>query len=234
MRRVLRRFSFLVASTIMLMLSAAPSAAESMRGSSGADAVVIVNSSSPSYLDFQHYVQPYLDHFGVPYSVLDITNSPVTAAIGDCALVIIGHRQLDLAHMYLDTTEEGFISSAVNFGAGLVNFDNDLSADGVSPRYLFINDVFGFGYGGAVSGSGVNFPSGTLHYIAERHSPGEVIGTGQMNLPGVTLPSDVTSVVSTGAQPIIAVTSFGAGRAVQWGSYDWMSTSVHGPVYRIG
>jgi hypothetical protein len=201
--------------TILFAVSVVPSGAEAEGAYSRADAVVIVNSASPSYLDFQHYIRPFLDHFGVPYTLLDIRDSPVTAAISDYALVVIGHRQLDLPHTYLDATEEGFISSAVNFGVGMVNFDNDLSADGVSPRYQFINDVFGFGYGGATSGSGVSFPSGTLHYIAERHSPGEVISTGQMALPGVTLPGGVTVVASTGAQPFIAVTSTGAGRAVQ-------------------
>ena len=129
------RLSMMVASAIMLMLSAAPSAAEAAMGSARADAVVIVNSASPGYPDFQHFIQPYLDHFGIPYTVLDIGASPVTAAIGDYALVVIGHRQLDLTHAYLDTTEEGFISAAVNSGAGLVNFDNALSGDGVSPRY---------------------------------------------------------------------------------------------------
>ena len=33
---------------------------------------------SAKYLDFQHYVQPYLDNFGVPYTVLDI--SPMGSA----------------------------------------------------------------------------------------------------------------------------------------------------------
>jgi len=223
----------MVASAIMLTLSAAPSAAEAVTGSARADAVVIVNSASPSYPDFQHFIQPYLDHFGIPYTVLDIGADPVTAAIGDYALVVIGHRQLDLTHAYLDTTEEGFNSAAVNSGAGLVNFDNVLSGDGISPRYQFIHDVFGFGYGGAISGSGVSFPSDKLHYIAERHSPDEAIATGQMSLAGVTLPGDVSAVASTGTQPLIAVTTHGTGRAVQWGSYAWMSTSVHGPVYGL-
>jgi hypothetical protein len=64
------RLSMMVASAIMLTLSAAPSAAEAAMGSARADAVVIVNSASPSYPDFQHLIQPYLDHFGIPYTVL--------------------------------------------------------------------------------------------------------------------------------------------------------------------
>jgi len=41
------------------------------------DAVVLVNQNSSSYLDFQHYIQPYLDHFGVPYTILDISSEAV-------------------------------------------------------------------------------------------------------------------------------------------------------------
>ena len=196
------------------------------------NALILVNSTSAYYLDFQHYLQNYLDHLGVPYNLLDIATMPVESGVSDYALIVSGHRQLDIGNIYLDTAEQGYISAAVNGGTGLVSFDNDLSSASVG-RYAFIQDVFGFSYGGVTSGSGVNFPSGTLHYIAERHSSGESLGTGGMSLPGVTLPGDVTTVASTGTQPFIAVTTYGAGRAVQWGSYEWMSTAVRGPVYGL-
>ncbi len=143
---------------VLFSLSVARSAAESEGDAYRADAVVIVNSASASFFDFQRYTQPYLDHFGIPYTVLDIRFSPVSAAIGNYALIIIAHRQLDPADAYLDVAEEGFLARAVNSGTGLVNFDNDLSANGTSSRYQFITDVFGFGYSGTTSGSGINFP----------------------------------------------------------------------------
>ncbi|MGD1994877.1 MAG: hypothetical protein PVI59_16915, partial [Anaerolineae bacterium] len=111
----------------------------------GADALVLVNQNSAHYLDFEHYVQPYLDHFGVPYTILDISDAPVSSQLVDYAVLIIGHRQLDPDDVYLDATEEGYISAAVNAGTGLVNFDNDLSIGGSTPRYQFVQDVFGFG-----------------------------------------------------------------------------------------
>ena len=46
-------------------------------GTTRADALVLVNSASAGYADFQHYIQPYLDHFGVPYTLLDIATAPV-------------------------------------------------------------------------------------------------------------------------------------------------------------
>ena len=80
------------------------------------DAVVLVNSASSSYADFQHYIQPYLDTFGVPYTNLDIATQSVEADIGDYAVIIIGHRQLDVGDVYLDATEEGYISAGVSAG----------------------------------------------------------------------------------------------------------------------
>ena len=152
-----------------------------------ADAVVLVNSDSPGYPDFQHYIKPYLDHFGFPYTTLNLSAEAITSTIGEYAVIVVGHRSLDVADTYLDATEEGFLSAAVNAGAGLVNFDNDLSAGGVG-RYAFVNDVFGFGYGGSASGSGLVFP-GTGHYITAQHDAGSSLGTGSMTLAGITLPA---------------------------------------------
>jgi hypothetical protein len=358
-----------------------------------ADAVVLVNSASASFGDFQHYTQPYLDNFGVPYTVIDIATDPVGGDIGDYAVIIVGHRQLDLADT-LDATEEGYISAAVSAGTGLVNFDNDLSVGGTTPRYQFIQDIFDFGYLPPSTGAGVTFtsetggglqincwddahqdpvlatftnaslfndtdgewdeflwlghrdypgvfggipeasdgtlgtfhcfgdvPNGTydvianlyhsrnwryfwgytaadpqtnsydvtsgpsgdfaefeidtvtitdgsfdiymnygedlggtafpyfgwswirlvptsapppvMHYITERHTAGELITTGGMTMAGITLPAGVTALAMTGSQPFLAVTDFGAGRAVQWGSYNWMSHAVKGPIYGL-
>ena len=199
--------------------------------SRGMTALVLVNSTSDSYADFQRFVQPYLDHFGVPYATLDIATRPVELGIDDYAVIIIGHRKLDLGSN-LDATEEGCISSAVNAGTGLVNFDNDLSGDGSTARYQYVNTIFGFGYIAPTSGSGVSFPNPTAHYITQRHKSGS-IGTGSMTLASVTLQGSVTAVATTGTQPFLAVTSYGAGHAVQWGSYDWMSNSVKGPMYGL-
>jgi len=80
-------------------------------------------------------------------------------------------------------------------------------------------------------------PSGTppapMHYITDRHESGETISTGSMTMAGLDLPAAATALAMSGSQPFIAVTDHGAGRAVQWGSYDWMLHSVKGPVYGL-
>jgi hypothetical protein len=356
------------------------------------DAVVLVNSDSEWFSDFETLIQPYLDHFGIPYTLIDISVETVPTDIGDYAVIIIGHRRFDVADTLIDT-EEDLISAAVNTGTGFVNFDNDLSGDGSTFQYDFIQDIFGFDYISASSGSGVTFtsetggglqincweddhqdpvlttftdpslfvdtdgqwdefhwnqrdypavfagipeatdgsletihffgevPNGTyrvianlyhsrdwryhwgytsedprthsydvtsgpsgdfaefeldtveitngrfdlytnygedlggtafeyfgwawirlvpvdappaeMHYITDRHQAGESISTGSMWMAGITLPEGVTALAMTGSQPFLSITEYGSGRAVQWGSYDWMSHSVKGPVYGL-
>ena len=86
----------------------------------------------------------------------------------------------------------------------------------------------------APSGSGVLFTTAAgSHFITARHQAAESITTGSMTLAGITLPTDATSLATTGGTPFLAVRNSGQGRAVQWGSYNWMSVSVKGPIYGL-
>ncbi len=385
-----RAFLILLSIALLTTVLDPMDVAAQQSGAHRADAVVLVNSSSANYTDFAYYVQPYLDNFGVPYTLLDIASAPIENDIGDYAVIIVGHRQLDIGGTYLDTTEHGYLSSAVNAGTGLVNFDNDLSADGSTPRYQFVDDIFGFGYVAPTSQSGVSFVSETgggirincwedehqdpdllttnlvsdlvenddawtefhytgrdypgifagydespplmhfhgavpdgeytlsahlywsqnlryywgytdadpeaysydvtsgvsgdfadyelgtvtvtggqfdlyvrngdslsggndypfyawawidliptdaplppTHYITERHESGETISTGTMTMAGITVPATATALAMSGSQPFLSVTDSGLGRAVQWGSYDWMSHAIKGPLYGL-
>jgi hypothetical protein len=232
----MRRTSLLFASTFCLAILSTTTWAQDRL----AQALVLVNSTSTTYYqDFAHYIQPYLDHFGAPYAVLDIATTPLPANVGDYSLVIIGHRQIDTGHASsgvsgLDSSEQALLVSAINAGTGLVNFDNDLSADGATGRYQFVQDIFNFGYNTSTGGANVSLASPATHYIIQNHTGGEAITTASMKLAGITLLGNVTSLVSSdvasGSQPFLAVTSYGAGRAVQFGSYDWISHSVKGPL----
>src|SRR3990172_4144641 len=85
-------------------------------------AVVLVNSTSQYFSDFQQYINPYLDNFGIPYTVLDIANNPINQDIADKAIIIIGHKGLDVSGTYLDEVEQSYITDAVFDVTGLVNF----------------------------------------------------------------------------------------------------------------
>lgn len=202
-------------------------------------AVVLVNSNSAYFSDFKHYIQPYLDNFGVPYTIHNLATTAIESNIQDYALIIIAHRQIDVGTPCLDApclslAEQAYITAAINSGVGLINFDDDLSANGSTNRYQFIQDIFKFGYMPPLSGSGVLFaPAAVLHYITARHPAGESISTGEMTLSGITLPSDGIALATTNNVPFLAVRNSGLGHAVQWGTYNWMSTSAKGPLYGL-
>ena len=142
---------------LALALPALPAQVAAQGSARSAGIVVLVNDSSAHYTDFQRLVRPYLDHFGMPYTVLNVRTTPIGPEIGEHALILVGHRQLDTAGTALDLTEQGTIRAAVNGGTGLINLDNDLSPDGSSARYQFIQDIWGFAYKQPAIDWGVTF-----------------------------------------------------------------------------
>jgi hypothetical protein len=202
--------------------------------SMGADAVVLVNSQSSRSQDFTHFIQPYLDNFGFPYTVQDIATNAPGHSITNYAVIIIGHSQLDTNLTYLDATAQSSLSLAVSNGTGLVSFDNDLFTGG-APRYQFVQDIFGFSTGTGASGTNVSLPptesSSQMHFITARHLTNDVVPLrGSLSLPGITVPLTTTVLAWVGGQPLVAVSRYGQGRAVQWASYGWMVSTVLGPV----
>ena len=162
--------------------------------SQSAGAMVLVNSHSARYLDFQHFIQPYLDNFGFPYTVVDIANNLPGQSISNCAVIILGHSQLDTNRTFLTAALQANLSVAVSNGTGLVNFDNDLSS-GIVPRYQFVQDIFGFSYGSGASGTTRACrrlkPSSQMHYITARHPKNDVVTfRSSLTLPGITVPRD--------------------------------------------
>ena len=105
----------------------------------------------------------------IAYSILPLHPSPPISR--SCAVIIIGHRQLDVGATYLDATEQGYISAAVNAGTGLVNFDNVLDNAG-TPRYTYVQTIFNFGYGGTKSGSNVSSPAPPVITLRNNTVPG--------------------------------------------------------------
>jgi hypothetical protein len=200
-----------------------------------AGAVVLVNSSSPVYTNFQAFVQPYLDNFGVPYTVQNIASNSVGANLTNYALIIIGHPQLDTNHTYLDTAAQSNITAAVSAGTGLVSFDNVLWS-GSTPLYTFVQDIFGFTNKTSSTATTVGFPPteplSQMHYITSLHPTNDSLTlSNSMQLTGSVLPTNDTAVVTCGsAQPFVTITKFGQGRAVQWAAFDWTSVTVLGPL----
>ena len=196
-------------------------------------ALILVNSASANYNDFSQYIQPYLDHFGIPYTVLDIAQEPVTSAIADYALIVIGHKGLDANHQYLDSAEQAAISSAVWGGAGLVNFDSILTYSGV-PLYAFVQDIFRFSYTTSTPHNQVEIHTDVpspWNYIVAAQPTGAVYLMDQNISPtGVVPPTDGVTLATVNGQPLLVAVPYGQGRAIQWTSYAWLNWRTWGQV----
>ncbi len=199
-----------------------------------AEAIVLVNQSSGTYSDFTRYIQPYLDHFGMAYSVVNVGAQPVPNNLGDYALIIIGHSSIDPSGSALDATEQSLISTAVNNGTGLVNFDSDL-ANGTTPRYQFVQDLFGFGYvsSGQTTNVQVNSnPSIGAYIVGLQDTNASYTLPNDPTTPrGVTLGPNSAAVATMGGLPFVVAANYGSGRAVQWTNTGWINTNVWGPVH---
>lgn len=202
----------------------------------GADAVVLVNSASARFLDFRNFIQPYLENFGVPYTVQDVATNPPSADLSHYALIIIGHSQFDTNYSFLTPSAQASLSMCVSNGAGLLNFDSNLWTAGGAPRYQFVQDIFGFGFTSGASASSVSFPATEpgpkMHFVSSRHHTNNETLTlrSSLSLTGVTLPADASALATSGGRPLLVVRKYGLGRAVQWLSYDWIGASVLGPI----
>ncbi len=200
----------------------------------------MVNSQSADYADFQHFIQPYLGNFGVPYTVLDISSNAVDSSLTNYALIIIGHAQLDMSNTFLTPLAQSNLTLAVSNGTGLVNFDNVLSGVSNAPLYAFEQNIFGFGYTNSVTGPSVSFPpSGTppqMPFITSLHQTNQTlllsnaVHYSTMTMAGLQPPLGATILATCGSAPFVVSTQFGQGRAVQWASYAWISSTVQGPV----
>jgi hypothetical protein len=76
-----------------LVPPASPVLAQPSSSLTRAEALVIVNSNSACFSDFQHFIQPYLDHSGIPYSLLDIATTPIDSTLSDYALMTLASNR---------------------------------------------------------------------------------------------------------------------------------------------
>src|SRR5262245_47913276 len=113
MRYLIRQIKLCVVAVALMSVAVWESSADVV----SAGAVVLVNSSSPKFTDFQQRIQPYLSNFGVPYVVQDIASNAITTNLNQYALIIVGHAQFDTNNVFLDASAQSNISQAVFNGS---------------------------------------------------------------------------------------------------------------------
>ncbi|MGD0922344.1 MAG: hypothetical protein ABSA70_11335, partial [Terriglobia bacterium] len=140
------------------------------RAETNAGALVLVNSQAADYQDFSRCIEPYLVQFGVPYQVRDLAREGLGEDLGDYALVIIGHRSLDVPHRFLTSEGEQQLLAAVRSGTGLVSFDGLLAAwssHQPKPLYSFAQKVFGLTFRAPEEATSITVGGSSPHYITQ-------------------------------------------------------------------
>lgn len=216
---------------ILLLITAAVGAGASRDLSAGA--VVLVNKQAPDYAEFRDLIEPYLIQFGVPYAVRDISDPNAFKELSDFALIIIGHRGLDVPQRFLTPEKNKALIAAVRSGTGLLDFDGLFTAwHGKEPV-----TVCGFGekiFGQIVSrgGQADAITVEGSHFITSlKRVPCEIRLKEPISVYSI-LPAEGSSVLArAGDYPLVVTASAGSGRAVLFMSYDWVRPSVKGKLY---
>ncbi len=205
--------------------------------------VVLVNSSNATGYntdpanpgEYQRYPERYLEHLQIPYRVVDVS-STAPQDLSSTQLIVAAHRGLNLSAAWQQA-----IMNAVAAGTGFVNLDSDPGI-GTNAHIQAI-----FGATGSVAGSqpgyAIDIPSSVMpdgatpHFIAamqirfpwtpagdivysfHNDDAGDHFGATATILQGAH--GTVVAKLDTG-DPLILATTYQSGRAVHFGSYDYM------------
>ena len=196
------------------------------------------NPASPG--EYQRYAERYLQHFQIPYQVFDVSSAAPPSDLSSRQLIIAAHRGLSLP-----ATWQNAIVSAVQGGTGFVNLDS-ASNIGTSSHIQTIfgatNSVLGTASTSITVPAALAPGGATPHYIAglQWKSPLEFSGdfvysfhpdqNGVLNTATATVLQNAggTIIARLGTDPLILVTTFGGGRAVNFGTLDYLQADRFG------
>lgn len=194
-----------------------------------AKAVVLVNSSSDSYSDYNLYIKPYFDWFGIPYDEYDV-HSLDLPELGNYAIIVLGHK-----NVYSSEYPITDIENAVSGGTGFYSFD---------PHF--------FDYTSAFAGEEIENLEFLSHFIGinSDHFITKYHENDQYDLSNSTIELNRTIsnifyqkyelneavnlawLVTEDAinLPILQAATYGEGHIIAWSFYGWMDEFILGPI----
>lgn len=188
-----------------------------------AGALGLVNSEAADYANFPRFIKPYLIQFGVPYEVRDLAQEGLGKDVAGHALVIIGHRGLDVPRRFCTRENEQPSLSAVQSGTGLVSFDGLLAAwaEGQPfPLCSYAQEIFGLTFRTSeetvILAVGASATEPAVVLAADRITalgdlPRPVKPKRRVAVPG-TVPGNQGRVLAfAGRQPLLVSSNYGKG-----------------------
>jgi Concanavalin A-like lectin/glucanases superfamily/Domain of unknown function (DUF1929)/Bacterial Ig domain/IPT/TIG domain/Kelch motif len=202
---------------------------------------VLVNSQNPNGFnpspsspgEYQRFAERYLEHLQVPYELFDVATALPPGDLDSRQLVIAAHSGLLLSGIWRDA-----VVNAVSNGVGFVNLDSHPDIGSQSHIAAI------FAATGSAAGTPATqitippavAPNGTTpHYIAALQkkfdSPnGQLVYAFHAGADGiihsatstVLLNAQGTVIARLGNDPLILATTYGAGRAVHFGTLDYL------------
>jgi hypothetical protein len=178
------------------------------------NSLVLVNRNSPFYREGFEMVLPYLDHFGIFYTLIDLAKEPFPNNTENCPLVIT-------VHCMFNEQECAKLVDMARAGTGLVIFDADFigldDVDGSDAAYKKIN----------AKSIVIEEP---LHWINDLHQPGEEIAFVQEILFQPLKTNRKNAIITAGGKPFVSAQVIENGRVVHWATAAWMHSRVLGPL----
>lgn len=186
------------------------------------ETLVLTNSVTPKFRQALELVIPYLDHFGVPYTLVDLLHDPLPAALADYPLILFAHPGVDARGVALGANGRSRLRDAVRSGCGLVSFDPDLA-----------NDLFATRAPAVAATAQMLLISGGAHFITKNHPASQqLLLRDSLRLPAAPavdpLHSDI--LIQSGKTPFLVATRYERGRILNWASAAWMHSVVLGPL----
>src|SRR5947209_1301238 len=196
------------------------------------------NSSNPG--KYQCYAERYFEHLQLPYELFDVSAATPPADLHSRQLIVAAQPGLALSAAWQDA-----IVNAVKSGTGFVNLDSSLQP-GTAQHLLTIFGASGFVSGTA--GTSITVPAALGSGGAKQHfisalqwkspleSPGDFVypfhpdQKGNLNSATAAILQNAagTVIARLGNDPLIIATTFGAGRAVNFGTLDYLQADRFG------
>jgi hypothetical protein len=196
------------------------------------------NPNSPG--EFQRYPERYLEHLQVPYEIINVASTSPPSNLNQRHLIIAGHKGVSLSAAWRSA-----VVGAVNSGSGFINLDWDpqigaqshiqsifgatgSSVGSVATSIVVSQSVISGGsaphYIAGLQRRFLDTPAGNIVYDFHDDDNGVLQSVRSTILNGAS----GTVIARAGSDPLILATSFGSGRAVHFGTLEYLKADRFG------